>query len=382
MRAIGVVTVGRSDYGIYRPLLRELAAREDVDLRLYVGGMHLLERFGSTIGEIERDGFPIAERVEVLGEDDSPEGVAQAIGRGVVGFARAFERSRPDLLVVLGDRFEMLSAGLAALPLGIPLAHVHGGETTEGAVDESMRHALTKLSHLHFSSTGDYARRIEQLGEEPWRIVVSGAPALDAIRELVPLTDDELAERGVRLRGPTLLVTFHPVTLEPEETAQQTDAVLAVVDASGLDAVLTYPNADAGHAQIVERVERLGASSDRFSVVRSLGAEAYYTLMSRVAAVVGNSSSGIIEAASFQLPVVDIGSRQRGRIRGANVIHAEPEAEAIRDALQRALSDEFRAGLAKLVNPYGDGNASPRIADVLTSVPLDARLMVKRFHDL
>lgn len=380
MRSIGIVTVGRSDYGIYRPVLRELAARDDVDLQLFVGGAHLLERFGSTVEEIERDGFPIAARVDMLGNDDSPLAVAEAIGLGVSGFARAFERARPDVVVVLGDRFEMLAAGIAAMPLTIPVAHLHGGETTEGAIDEAIRHSLTKLSHLHFAAAEAYARRIEQLGEEPWRIVVSGAPALDAIRAFTPLSDDQLAERGVRLRGPTLLVTFHPVTLEGEETARQTDMLLDAVASVGLDAVLTYPNADAGHMLVVERMERLARSSDRFTLVRSLGADAYYTLMSRAAAMVGNSSSGIIEAASFRLPVVDVGNRQRGRIRGDNVIHATPQADAIRAALARALSEEFRADLVTLVNPYGDGHAAPRIADTLATVPLDDRLLVKRFH--
>jgi UDP-hydrolysing UDP-N-acetyl-D-glucosamine 2-epimerase len=380
VRTVGVVTVGRSDYGIYRPVLRELAARDDVDLQLFVGGAHLSAQFGSTVDEIERDGFPIAARVDMLADDDSPIGVAESIGRGVTGFARAYERSRPDILLVLGDRFEMLSAGLAAAPLTIPLAHLHGGETTEGAIDESMRHALTKLSHIHFASTDVYARRIEQLGEEPWRIVLSGAPALDAIRDFTPLTDKQLGERGVRLRGPTLLVTFHPVTLEIQETARQMDALLAAVDESGFDAVLTYPNADAGHGAVVERLDRF--ATDRFTVVRSLGAEAHYTLMSRAAAMVGNSSSGIIEAASFRLPVVDVGNRQRGRVRGANVIHSEPETDAIREAIMRVTCDEFRTGLESLVNPYGDGHASPRITETLTSTPLGDRLLTKRFHDV
>lgn len=380
MRSIGVVTVGRSDYGIYRPVLRELATRDGIEVMLFVGGAHLLERFGSTVEEIERDGYPIVARVDMLADGDSSLGVAESIGRGVTGFAQAFDRVRPDIVLVLGDRFEMLSAGIAALPLTIPVAHLHGGETTEGAIDESMRHALTKLSHLHFASTDAYARRIEQLGEESWRIIVSGAPALDAIREYTPLTDEQLAERGVRLRGPTLLVTFHPVTLETDETVRQVDALVAAVDESGYDAVLTYPNADAGYSVIIERLERLPFG--RFTLVPSLGADAYYTVMGRVAAMVGNSSSGIIEAASFRLPVVDVGSRQRGRLRGANVIHVEPETNAIREGIARATSDRFRSSLESLVNPYGDGHAALRIGETLASVPLDNRLLVKRFHDL
>jgi UDP-hydrolysing UDP-N-acetyl-D-glucosamine 2-epimerase len=382
VRRIGVVTVARSDYGIYRPLLRELAGRDGIELELYVGGMHLRERFGSTISEVEADGFPIAARLDFLGDDDSPLAVAEAIGRGVMAFAGAYAETAPDLLVVLGDRFEMLAAGIAALPLAIPVAHIHGGESTEGAIDESMRHALTKLSHLHFASTEVYARRIVQLGEEPWRVTTSGAPALDAIQRHVPLDDDQLAEHGVRLRGPTLLVTFHPVTLHRDDAVRQLDAVLQAVDDSGLDTVLTYPNADALHRAIVDRLERFVDGDTRFTLVRSLGSDAYYTLLGRAAAMVGNSSSGIIEAASFQLPVVDVGDRQRGRIRPANVVHVEPEVDEIRRALDRVSSEDFRASLAGLENPYGDGRAAPRIADVLTTVPLDDRLLVKRFHDL
>jgi UDP-hydrolysing UDP-N-acetyl-D-glucosamine 2-epimerase len=384
MRAIGVVTVARSDYGIYRPVLRELASRDDVELRLFVGGSHLVERFGTTVQEIERDGFPIVERVGFLDDDDSPLGVSEAIGRGVVGFARAFERSRPDLLVVLGDRFEMFAAGVAALPLGLPLAHIHGGERTEGAADEAWRHALTKLSHLHFAATDEYARRIVQLGEEPWRVVVSGAPALDAVRELDPMGDDELAAFGVRLRGPTLLVTYHPATLAPDRTGSELRAILGAVDASGLDAIFTFPNADAQHGFVIAELEgAVERGGGRYVLVRNLGQRAYFTLMQRAAAMVGNSSSGLIEAASFELPVVDVGMRQDGRIRPRNVIHVGDGAEVrtISAAIGEATSSDFRTSLRGLANPYGDGRASERIADRLVGVSVDERLTVKRFHD-
>jgi UDP-hydrolysing UDP-N-acetyl-D-glucosamine 2-epimerase len=382
VRTIGVVTVGRSDYGIYRPLLRALDEHQDARIQLFVGGAHLLERFGFTVDEIARDGFPITERVDFLLPDDDPGAVARSIGRGVVAFADAFSRSRPDLLVVLGDRFEMLSAGIAALPLGLPVAHVHGGESTEGLIDEAIRHSLTKLSHLHFASTETYARRIIQLGEEPWRVVLSGAPALDALADFMPVSDEALAHLGIRLTGPTLLVTYHPVTLELEKHAAELDALLEAVDHSGLDAVITYPNADTGHGDVIASLERFAASSARYSLVRSLGSDTYFTLMSRVAAMVGNSSSGIIEAASFGLPVVDIGVRQQRRVRAANVIHVDGDSVAIRSAIDQAVSEDFRSALDGLVNPYGDGHASERIADTLLSVPLDGRLLVKHFHDL
>lgn len=382
MRTVGVVTVARSDYGIYRPLLQLLAAHDDVRLQLYVGGMHLLERFGSTVEEIERDGFPIAERVDFLLPEDTPRAVAESIGRGVVAFAAAFSRTRPELLLVLGDRSEMFAAAATALPLGIPLAHVHGGELTEGAIDDAMRHAITKLSHLHFVSTEQYAARVRQLGEEDWRIVVSGAPALDALVGFRPLDQEELRDRfGVSFERPTLLVTFHPETLEPARTQEHARELIDAVHDSGLDAVFTYPNADAGHAGLVELFEQAASSSDRYRIVRNFGGGAYFSAMSRAAAMVGNSSSGLLEAPSFRLPVVNVGSRQRGRVRAENVIDVEAERAAIAAAITRATSVEFRRGLNGLSNPYGDGHAAAKIVEVLTTVPLDDRLLTKRFRD-
>jgi UDP-hydrolysing UDP-N-acetyl-D-glucosamine 2-epimerase len=382
MRTVGVVTVARSDYGIYRPVLRALERRSEVQVQLYVGGMHLVERFGLTVAEIERDGYPIVERIDFLDGGDAPVDIAAAIGRGVVAFAQAFDRSRPDLVLLLGDRFEMFAAGIAALPLALPVAHIHGGESTESQIDEAIRHSLTKLSHLHFAATEEYARRIVQLGEEPWRVHVTGAPAIDEIARFEPLSDDELAVRGVRLDGPTLLVTYHPVTLAHANTGEQFAALLEAVVDSGLDAVFTFPNADTRNSEIVSQLESLPGDGGRFTVVRNLGADAYFTLMSRAAAMVGNSSSGVIEAASFELPVVDVGIRQRGRLRAANVIAAEGDVASIRAAIERALDPSFRQTLVGLANPYGDGHASDRIAEVVATAPLDERLLLKPFHDL
>jgi UDP-hydrolysing UDP-N-acetyl-D-glucosamine 2-epimerase len=235
------------------------------------------------------------------------------------------------------------------------------------------------MSHLHFVSTEDHARRVRQLGEQPWRVHVTGAPALDALEGFEPLPDDELAARGITLDGPTLLVTYHPVTL-----ADASDEPKAVVDAvldSGLDAVFTFPNADSGHHNIVERLESL-ASNERITVVRSLGTEAYFTLMTRAVAMVGNSSSGIIESASFGLPVVDVGRRQRGRAHPPNVISVEGDRTQVLDAIRRAADPAFRRSLDGLVNPYGDGRAGDRIAEVLATSRLDESLVVKRFYDL
>jgi UDP-hydrolysing UDP-N-acetyl-D-glucosamine 2-epimerase len=382
VRRVGVVTVGRSDYGIYRPVVRTLAGHDELSAELYVGEAHFQERFGRTVADIEADGFPIGADVRYGVEGDDSLDTARMLGTAITAFAEAFRERRPDMLLVLGDRFEMLAAALAALPLTIPVAHLHGGESSEGAIDESSRHALTKLSHLHFAATEESARRIIQLGEEPWRVIVSGAPALDAIAGMRLLSDDELSKRGIRLEGDVLLVTYHPVTLEPDRSLEGLLQMLTAIERVGLGAIFTYPNIDSGHHEIIDAIERFAASSDRYTVVRHLGSDAYFTIMSRAAAMVGNSSSGIIEAASFRLPVVDVGDRQRGRLRPANVIHVDGEADAVAESIARAVSAGFRAGLADLVNPYGDGHASERIAERLVSIPIDGRLLMKRFFDL
>jgi UDP-hydrolysing UDP-N-acetyl-D-glucosamine 2-epimerase len=382
MRTVGVVTVARSDYGIYRPVLRALADR-GLDVTLYVGGSHLVERLGETVREVEADGHSIVERVPFLKEDDdSPAGTARALGRGVVAFADAFERSRPDVLLVLGDRYEMFAAALAALPLSLPVAHIHGGESTEGIIDEAIRHSTTKLSHLHFAATDEYARRIAQLGEEPWRITVSGAPALDEVARFQPLTADELERLGVALDGDTLLVTYHPLTLAGEGTLEELDDIIGAVEDSGHSVVFTYPGSDTRYGEVIARIEAFASRHPRATLVPNLGSRAYFTLMLRAIAMVGNSSSGIIEAASFGLPVVDVGRRQQGRLRAPNVIHVAGGRTAVGDAIATATSAEFRRTLDGLVNPYGDGNAGPRIADRLADVDLDAGLLIKRFNDV
>lgn len=383
MRTIGVVTTARSDYGIYLPILARLRATSEAALWLFAGGMHLEERFGLTVRDIEADGFEVRERIPFELKSDLPEEIAAAMGRGVCGFAAAFARSRPDLLVVLGDRFDMFPAAVAALPLRIPVAHIHGGETTEGAMDESIRHAITKLSQLHFPSTETYAQRLRQLGEEPWRITVSGAPALDNVRAVPRLSREELAAKiGMLLDSAPLLVTYHPATLQAETPAQQIAETLAGIEAWRGPIVFTGVNADPGNWAVREGVEHFVARRTDAKLVENLGMAAYFSLMSIAAAMVGNSSSGIIEAPSFELPVVNIGPRQNGRIRASNVIDVPCARDEIAAAVKRAASSEFRAGLRGLQSPYGDGHASERIVSRLISEPLGEKLLVKRFHDI
>lgn len=382
-RTVAVVTGSRADYGLYLPILRAITSAPDLELRLMVCGAHLSPRFGDTVQRIVADGFEVADRIGMVGEDDTPGAIAAATARGVEGFARAFARVRPDIVVLLGDRYEMIAAALAAIPFALPIAHIHGGELTEGAMDEAIRHSLTKMSHLHFVSTERYRQRVVQMGEQPDRVIVSGAPGLDTIRTTRPTPRAELERRlGLSFDPAPLLVTFHPVTLEFAETGAQVEALLAALSASERPILFTYPNADTAARAVITAIEAFVAARAGARVVKDLGTADYFGMMTRSAAMVGNSSSGIIEAPSFKLPVVNIGNRQRGRLRAANVIDCDPAAAAIGAAIRRATSPGFRASLDGLVNPYGDGRAAARIVAALRAARLDASLIEKRFFDL
>jgi UDP-N-acetylglucosamine 2-epimerase (non-hydrolysing) len=383
MRTIGVVTVGRSDYGLLRPILRRIQDDRTLNLALFVGGMHCYPNSAATVSQIEADKFPIAARVDALPRGDAPADIAKAMGEGVSGFAHCFARIRPDILLVLGDRFEMHAAALAALPFKIPVAHVHGGEITEGAFDDALRHSITKLSHLHFASAERYAQRLIQMGEEPWRVIVSGAPGLDDIQAMTLLEPKEIERQfGLTMSPPPLLVTFHPVTLEYEQTESQTRHLLDAIALAGIPPVFTLPNADTNNGTIIRLVREFVRTNASARIVENFGTRAYFSMMALCAAMVGNSSSGIIEAASFNLPVVNVGTRQKGRIRGANVIDVGYETQDVLRGIRAAADPEFRASLNGLKNPYGAGNASAVILDRLKSVPLDEKLVKKSFHDI
>ncbi len=383
MRTIGVVTGSRADYGIYLPLLRAIESDPALTLQLFVTGSHLSPEFGLTGREIEGDGFRITERIEMLLSSDTPEGIAKSMGLGTIGFAQVYARCRPDMLVVLGDRFEMHAAALASLTFKIPVVHIHGGETTEGSIDDSLRHALTKISHLHFVATEYYGKRVLQMGEEPWRIVVCGALGLDNLRTVKLLSPKDLEARiGLSFERPPLLVTFHPVTLEYEQAEWQVCNLLEALEAFDLPIVLTMPNADTNGRVIGRKLKEF--TKERYSsrLVPNLGTQAYFSLMAIAAAMVGNSSSGIIEAMSFELPVVNIGTRQRGRARPENVIDVGCMPNEIIAGITAALDPEFRIRLRGQPNPYGKGWATEMIVKYLREVPLDDRLIVKQFMDL
>jgi UDP-hydrolysing UDP-N-acetyl-D-glucosamine 2-epimerase len=382
-RAIGVVTVARSDYGHLLPVLEELERAPDIELLVYLAGSHLASPFGIQTGDhVVADRWHITGRIDMDIDDDTPATIAAATGRGVTGFAGAFARRRPDLLVVLGDRYEMLSAAVAALPFALPVAHLHGGEVTEGAIDEQIRHAITKLAHLHFPAAEPYAARLRQMGEEPWRVHCCGAPGLDRLRAGSPLSRQAIGERlGRPLGRPTLLVTFHPETLAVADVPRQVEELTAALEKIDGEIIATAPGVDTAYRVVSEGLERLAGRRPSTYLHPTLGDDVYISLLREADVMVGNSSSGLIEAASFALPVVNIGDRQRGRLRAANVLDVGHDREAIAETIRRALDPAFRRRLTGLVNPYGDGHAAPRIARVLREVGLDDRLTRKRFVD-
>lgn len=379
-RKIAVVTTSRADYGLLSRLMRAIARDRALKLRVVVTGGHLSNRFGKTEREIVADGFHIDARVQMTPGSDSPKAAADALGAGMKGFARELARLAPDILVVLGDRLELLAACSAAVALRIPIAHLHGGEASEGSLDEQVRHAVTKLAHLHFTAAEPYRRRVVAMGEDPRRVFNTGAPGLEAAADLVPISPRELEARvGLALDRPFALVTVHPETVGAR-AGGVLEAVLAGLDRARLPAVLTYAGADAGGRAINARLERWAAARPgRAAAVASLGQRAYLSLLARAAVVVGNSSSGIIEAPALKTPTVNVGARQDGRLRASSVIDCAPNAPAVSAALRRALSPSFRAR-CRGKSPYGAGRVSAKIAAALKRVPLDG-LLVKRFRD-
>lgn len=383
-RRICIVTGTRAEYGLLRGVIRGVADAKDCTLQIVATGAHLSPEFGLTYREIEADGYAINERLEILLSSDTAIGVSKAMGLGMIGFADVFARLRPDILVILGDRFEILAAASAALIAGIPIAHIHGGETTEGAFDEAIRHSVTKMSHLHFVAAAAYRDRVIQLGEAPERVFLVGGLGIDAIKQLDLLDRAGLeASLDFPLGERNLLVTFHPPTLDAGDATSQMKVLLDALGAldPSTHLIFTMPNADSGGRELRAMVDAFVAEHDNSRAFVSLGQYRYLSCMRHMDGVVGNSSSGIIEAASFGIGVIDIGDRQRGRLRGANVIDCAPRHDAIEIALVRLFSETFRKGLAGIRNPYGDGGASKAIVEVLRRHPLQG-VLKKKFHDM
>jgi GDP/UDP-N,N'-diacetylbacillosamine 2-epimerase (hydrolysing) len=346
--------------------MRELSEHPAFDLKVAVTGSHLRREYGFTYREIEADGFSIDARVPAPFDTASPRSVAEAVGAWTRGFAGAFERLAPDVVLAMGDRYELLSVASAATLLAIPLAHVSGGEITEGAVDDQIRHALTKLSHLHFVSNRVYAQRVLQMGEEAWRVCVSGEPGLDNVRQIPLLSRAELErEIGLDLGRPTAVVSFHPVTRELDQLDAQIADLSGALEDAGLQCVLSYPNADPGSARIIAAWKRFAARHEGARLFRNLGQRRYLSLLEHAHLIVGNSSSALVEAPAFNLPAVNVGTRQKGRLEARNVISVPHGRSRIRAAIRAALAYDRRGRCA---NPYGDGRSSPRVRRFLERV--------------
>lgn len=382
-RRICVVTGTRAEFGLLRWLMDALASDPAVELLCIATGSHLNPEHGSTIDEVVASGHKVSEAVPILTGGDDDRDIAAAFASAVTGIQGALERHRPDLIVLLGDRFEALAAATAALFCRIPIAHLHGGESTEGLIDEAVRHAVTKLAHLHFTAHETYRRRVIQLGEDPLRVWNVGALGAEAAMRTVQLDDDSLAARlGIPIPEQVLTITVHPLTLDPGQDGPTIDAVLtALQDESQALLVFTLPNADHNHRMIRERILDFVKDRDNTVAVRSLGQQAYISLMRRSVAVLGNSSSGILEAPTLRIPSIDVGDRQKGRIRSASVVHCEPTADRIRSALDWVLSTEFRAMIERMPLPFGDGTTSRRVARLLRDEPLDG-ILFKRFVEV
>jgi GDP/UDP-N,N'-diacetylbacillosamine 2-epimerase (hydrolysing) len=383
IRKICVITGSRADYGLLRWVMQGIQDDPDLTLQIVATGMHLSPEFGLTYLEIEQHGFRLDRKVEMLTSSDTPVGIAKSMGLGLIGFADALSELNPDLVVVLGDRFEIYAAVAAALVARIPVAHLHGGETTEGAFDESIRHAITKMSHLHFVAAEPYRQRVVQLGEQPDRVFLVGGLGVDAIKRLKLLGRTDLeASLGFGLGEKSLLVTFHPVTLEAGTAAAQMEellAALASLDDTNL--IFTLPNADTDGRVLIKAVEEFVAQHPNARAYTSLGQLRYLSCVAQVDGVIGNSSSGLIEAPSLNTGTINIGDRQRGRLQAASVINCDPTQQSISEAIGRLYSPEFRSSLRDVCNPYGDGGASGRIVERLKNYPID-RIAKKVFFDL
>ena len=382
-RKICVITGSRADYGLLRTVIQEIKDSSNLTLQIIATGMHLSPDFGLTFVEIESDGFRIDRKVEMLIQDDSPAGIAESMSRGLVGCAKAISELSPNLIVVLGDRFEIIVSVLAALVAKIPVAHIHGGELTLGSFDDAVRHSITKMSHLHFVAAEEYKNRVIQLGEDPERVFLVGGLGVDSIKRIKLLERKELEESlNITFKEKSLLITFHPVNLEDNTSASQLKELLKVLsDLEDTTLIFTLPNADPGGLELIQIIQEYVSKNPNAYAYASLGQIKYMSCIAQVDGVIGNSSSGIMEVPSFKKGTVNIGIRQKGRIRAESVIDCDPLEKSIRSAIHKLYSPEFIRILKNVVNPYGHGGASEKIVNILNETSLE-EIVKKTFYDL
>ena len=383
MRKICIITGTRAEYGLLRWVMQGIKDDPELELQVIATGMHLSPEFGLTYQAIEQDGFQIDRKVEMLTSSDTAVGIAKSMGLGMIGFADALHELQPDLIVVLGDRFEIFAAVSAALVARIPVAHLHGGETTEGAFDEALRHSITKMSHLHFVAAEAYRQRVIQLGERPSRVFLVGGLGIDNIKRLQLLDRTALeASLDFKLGARNLLITFHPVTLETATASTQMEELLAALsDLEGTQLIFTLPNADTDGRAMAKLVEQFVTQHPNARAYTSLGQLRYLSCVAQADGVVGNSSSGLAEVPSFKKGTINIGDRQRGRLQAASIINCKPNKKSIASALKQLYSTGFQARLSQVINPYGEGGASKKVVGILKQYAIDG-IVKKTFHDL
>jgi GDP/UDP-N,N'-diacetylbacillosamine 2-epimerase (hydrolysing) len=379
-KKICVITGSRAEYGTMYHTLKLIRSSPALELQLVVTGMHLSPEFGYTVNEILKDGFEIADRVEMMISSDTTAAIGKSIGVGIIGMVDCLSRLKPDIVLVVADRYEIFAAAAAAMALQLPIAHVSGGELTEGLMDEQIRHAITKMSHVHFVAIEENAERVLQMGEEPWRVHIVGGHWIDNIKKIKKISLKGInAALGMRLSHPSILVTYHAVNRPLARTEAHIKNLLDALDKVKADIIFTYPNADAGGRVIVSAIEKFVKSHPRAKLYKSLGKDLYLNLFSHVDIVVGNSSSGLLETQSFRLPVVNIGDRQAGRMITENIISVPEERDAILQGIRKGLSKEFRKSIANMENPFDKGCAAKNIVKVLTELDPGPKLLNKRF---
>ncbi len=382
---ICIVTGTRAEYGLLKPLIDKVYKSKEFELQLTVTGMHLSPEFGLTYKEIEQDGYPIISKIEMLLSSDSAVGITKSMGMAMLGFADFFQSNKPDILVILGDRYEIFAAAAAAMAANIPIAHIHGGELTEGVIDEAIRHSITKMSHIHFTSTEEYRRRVIQLGEQPQSVYNVGALGIENIKEMKLLDKSSLEEAlDFRFRKQTIMVTYHPVTLENETSEEQFKNILDVINENKkISVIFTKANSDMNGRIINQMIDDfVSRNKERCAGYTSLGQLKYLSALQYCKAVVGNSSSGIIEVPSFGIPTVNIGDRQRRRLHAKSVISCRNEKEEIAAALQKALSDEFINEIASVKNPYEGQHTSDKIFKIINKALCSGINIKKKFYDI
>lgn len=384
MKTICILTATRAEYGLLKPIIDKFNVVADFDVRVVVTGAHLSPEFGLTYREIENDGITIDEKIEILLSSDTPAAISKSMGLAMISFADYFERLKPDMLVVLGDRYETLAVCTAAMNQKIPITHLYGGETTEGAVDESIRHAITKLSYLHFTSTEEYRKRVIQLGEQPDRVFCVGGIGIENILNQKFMEKSELEiSINYQLDKPYALVTFHPVTLENSNSAEQIQALLSVCrEHQDMKFIFTKANADANGRIINEMIDDYTVENDNAVVFTSLGMTRYLSALKYCTLVIGNSSSGLLEAPSFGIPTINIGDRQKGRLQADSVINCTNNVQDIKKAFDLALTNKFKIRAEKTINPYGDGKTSKKVVNTVIEFLLNDRIELKKmFYD-